>query len=239
MIKLETHCHSIFGSGCAKCEPQYIAEKYAKAGYGGIVLTNHYCKVCYDDYPGRTHRQKLDFYFSLYKKFENSCESFGLKSFLGAEVRAVTQVFEYKEFMLYGFDEKLFYDNPPLFRLDQKKMFEFAEQNGLFMYQTHPFRVGVNLGDPRFMHGAESFNGHINHVNNNELADAFCGAFNLIKMSGTDYHDADQTITGGIIIPENVSEESQLVDYITSGKVSLIEDKAAYLNDLRAKPYRK
>lgn len=235
MIKLETHCHSLGGSGCAKCEPQYIIEKYAKEGYGGIVLTNHYCKVCYDEYPGRTHKQKLDFYFSLYNEFENQCKSFGLKSFLGAEVRAVTQDFEYKEFMLYGFDEKLFYDNPPLFNLNQKQMFEFALDNGLLMYQTHPFRVGVNLGDPRFMHGAESFNGHINHINNNELADAFCNAYKLVKMSGTDYHDPDQIITGGIYIPENVNTETQLEDYILSGKAELIEGKQAYLNNLRAK----
>ncbi|MDY6367882.1 MAG: hypothetical protein SPL13_05165 [Clostridia bacterium] len=235
MIKLETHCHSLGGSGCAKCEPDYIVEKYKKQGYGGIVLTNHYCKVCYDEYPGRTHKQKLDFYFSLYKNFQKSCERANLKSFLGAEVRAVTQDFEYKEFMLYGFDEKLFYDNPPLFHLNQKQMFEFASDNGLFMYQTHPFRVGVNLGDYRYMHGAESFNGHINHVNHNALANDFCDTYKLVKMSGTDYHDPDQTITGGILIPDDINTDRQLTEYVMSGKLSLIEDKAAYERDLRAK----
>ena len=235
MIKLETHCHSLGGSGCAQCPPEYIAEKYKKAGYGGIVLTNHYCKLCYDEYPGKTHKQKLDFYFSLYRDFQKACESFGIKTFIGAEVRAITQDFEYKEFMLYGFDEKLFYDNQPLFYLDQKQLFEFAEKNGLFMYQTHPFRIGVNLGDYRFMHGAEGFNGHINHVNNNELATAFCDAFKLIKLSGTDYHDFDQPITGGIYIPESIKTETELTDYIRSGKAELIQEKAIYSKLLRAK----
>lgn len=224
MIKLETHCHSKGGSGCAKCSPDYIVNRYKNEGYGGIVLTNHYCKQCYDGYAGNTHKEKLDFYFSLYREFEKECEKAGLKSFYGAEIRAVTLDFEYKEFMLLGFDEKFLYDNKPLFYYNQKELYDIADKNGFLLYQTHPFRRGVNLGDSRYMHGAESFNGHINHINNNALATDFCDTFNLIKVSGTDYHDLGQPITGGIYIPETVNTNSELKDYLFSGKAKLIEE---------------
>ena len=224
MIKLETHCHSKGGSRCAKCDPDYIIKRYVDEGYGGIVLTNHYCASCCDDeYPGDEQKEKLDYYFSLYHDFKDKCEKAGLKCFLGAEVRAITLDFEYKEFMLYGFDEKFLYDNKPLYYYNQKELFEIAEKNGLFMYQTHPFRIGVNLGDYRYMHGAEAFNGHVNHRNNNELAHAFCETFNLVKMSGTDYHDEGQPIKGGIIIPETVNTDKELVEFLFSGKAELIE----------------
>lgn len=223
MIKLETHCHSKGGSGCAKCEPDYIVDRYKNEGYGGIVLTNHYCKICYDEYAGKTHKEKLDFYFSLYKGFKAACENAGLKSFFGAEIRAVTLDFEYKEFMLLGFDEKFLYDNKPLFYYNQKELYELAEDNGLLLYQTHPFRRGVNLGDVRYMHGAEAFNGHVNHINNNELANDFCETFGLIKLSGTDYHDIGQPIKGGIFIPETVNTNKELAEYIFNNKAELIK----------------
>lgn len=229
MIKLETHCHSKGGSHCAKCEPSYIVKRYKKEGYGGIVLTNHYCGICYDDeYPGKTHKEKLDFYFSLYYDFKSACEKAGLKCFLGAETRAVSLDYEYREFMLYGFDEKFLYDNKPLFYYNQKELFELAEKNGLFMYQTHPFRFKVNLGDYRFMHGAEAFNGHVNHENHNALADKFCETYNLIKMSGTDYHDIGQPITGGIYIPETVNTDKELAEYLFTGKAELFKDEKTY-----------
>ena len=102
------------------------------------------------------------------------------------------------------------------------------------MYQTHPMRLGVNLGDYRYMHGAEAFNGHINHVNHNELAKMFCETYNLIKTSGTDYHDKDQVITGGIYIPETVNTNNDLTEFMFSGKAELIEEKEKYEKFLRA-----
>ncbi len=233
MIKLETHCHSLGGSNCAKTRAEDIVKRYKAAGYGGIVLTNHYCQVCYDAYPADTHKQKLDFWFSLYNKMKDECEKAGLKCFYGAEVRALTKITEYSEYMIYGFDERFLYDNKPLFFYTQEEMFRLCDKNGVFMYQTHPFRIGVNVGDPRFIHGAEAFNGHINHQNNNALADKFCEENHLIKISGTDFHDPDQPITGGIIINDDVKDNKSLTQLLFDGKFSLIEDKDTYEKLLR------
>jgi len=233
MIKIETHCHSKGGSHCAHVTPEELVKEYIDAGYGGAVLTNHYCRVCYEDeYPGQTHAEKLDHYFSLFDKLKEVGDKHGFKVFLGAEVCAVRADGLYSEFMLYGFDRSLLYDNPPLFHLTQKEMFEFAEKHGLFMYQTHPFREGVAFGDPRYIHGAESFNGQIYHINNNGSAEEFCKKYKLKMMSGSDYHDAGQPITGGIYIPENINTEKELVDYLFGHQPKLIEDKT-YIKKLK------
>ena len=65
MIKLETHVHSLGGSGCAHVTNEEILEEYSALGYKAIVLTNHYCEGCYNSYVGNTHKEKLNFYFSL------------------------------------------------------------------------------------------------------------------------------------------------------------------------------
>ena len=48
-------------------------------------------------------------------------------------------------------------------------------------------------------------------------------------MSGTDYHDAGQPITGGIIIPENIDSNEKLVEFLFNEKYELIQNKDAYI----------
>ena len=72
MIKLETHCHSKGGSGCAHAPAEVAIEAYKMAGYGGIVITNHIHPEPYREYRGGNHKEKMDFWFSLADKL-SSC----------------------------------------------------------------------------------------------------------------------------------------------------------------------
>ncbi len=227
MIKIETHCHSLGSSGCATTAPEKIARVYSEYGYGGIVLTNHYAAAHFNNYPGESKKEKLDYYFSLGDKMRRCCEEYGLKFFIGAEV-CVQVEHGYAEYILYGFDKKYLYDNPPLFTLTQRELFRLADKNDVFMYQAHPFRDGIELGDPAYMHGAEAFNGHYHHEERNELATEFCRKNGLTEMSGTDYHHFGQPVTGGLIVDENINDEVSLVSYIRSGKAEMIKDDFNY-----------
>ncbi len=234
---LETHAHSLGGSHCAECPADKLIDFYVEKGYNGIVLTNHICYDAYKNYPGDSHKEKMDYYLSLFDDFKQKGEQKGLKIFLGAEVRSFTTDNTYMEYMLYGFDRKLLYDNKPLFQFTQEELFKLSEKNGLFMYQTHPFRHIVTLGNPKFMHGAESFNGHKNHFNFNAMANKFCDDNNLIKMSGTDYHEIGQGIIGGIIVPDDIDSERKLTDYIFNHKLTLVCDTALYEKLLRERKF--
>lgn len=229
MIKLETHSHIFGGSHCAKADDDTFIKNYLSAGYEAVVITNHFVLKAFEKYNGETDKEKIDFYFSLYDNMKEKLNKVGIKAFIGSEISCSTG----EEYMLYGFDRSLFYDNKLLFTLSQKELFRLAEKNNCFMYQTHPFRDRVKvLGNPNFMHGAESFNGHFHHVNNNEQADRFCEENNLIKMSGSDYHYADQPIYGGIYVPENIDTETQLVEYIFKNDFKLIEHEDEYFSSL-------
>ena len=228
MLKLETHCHCKIGSPCGQTMPEKLVEEYKLAGYGGIVLTNHANSKAYNSYEGSTHKQKIDVFFSVYNDFEKACIKNGIKPFYGVEVGTCDS----NEFMLYGFEKSFIYDHKPLFTYNQKELFSLAEKHNLFMYQTHPFREGITLGDPKLMHGAEVFNGHYNHVNNNEKAKEFCKKHNLIAISGTDYHLLDEVKTGGIYIPENINTVFELTNYIFNNKLQLLEDEETYMYNL-------
>ena len=235
MIKFETHCHTLGGSGCATTDNKTLIEKYVNAGYGGIVITNHISKDCYNYHKGETHAEKVRFYYSLIENLREEISPFGVKVFCGAEIRAVPEggsVYG-EEFMIYGIIEKDMFDNKPFYTFTQEELFRFAEKRGLFMYQTHPFRDGVVCGNPRFMHGAESFNGHFHHYNHNDKAKAFCEKYGLIGMSGTDFHHEDQPLTAGIYVPDNVCTDEQLTEYIFNNDFNTYEDAATYEKEVK------
>lgn len=235
MIKLETHCHSLGGSGCATSPNNVLVGAFVRAGYGGVVITNHISKDSYAFLQGETHAEKIRFYYSLIDNLREQFKPFNVKVFCGAEIRAVPENGSIygDEYMIYGITEKDMTDNKPFYTFTQEELFRFAEKRGLFMYQTHPFRDGVIVGNPQFMHGAESFNGHYHHYNHNDKAKEFCVKNNLIGLSGTDYHHEDQPITAGIYMPENICTEAQLISYIFNNKFEIISDVSTYEREVK------
>ncbi len=235
MIKLETHCHTIGLSPCGDTENNILIQKYLDASYGGIVVTNHFGRPYYDEYlMGNTQKEKVDFFFNVYDVFSRECKDKGIKTFFGAEVR-VKDLRNPRgtEFTVIGLPRSVYYNEPFLFDLTQEQLFELCESYGAFMYQTHPFRTAVCLGNPKYMHGAESFNGHYHHVNNNDLAEKFCLDNGLIGLSGTDFHHNDQPITAGIYLPENIDLESELVEYLFNNEFEIIKEDRKYLECLK------
>ena len=235
MIKLETHCHTLGGSSCATADNKTLTEKYRKAGYGGIVITNHISESSYDYHKGETHAEKVRFYYSLVETLREELKPYNIKVFSGAEIRAVPErgsVYG-EEYMIYGITEKDMTDNRPFFTFTQEELFRFAEKKGLFMYQTHPFRDGVICGNPHLMHGAEIFNGHFHHYNHNDKAEEFCKKYGLIGISGTDFHHEEQPITAGIYIPDNVCTNEQLTEYIFKNDFIVYADALTYGREVK------
>ena len=231
MIKVETHCHVKGTSACADCADEIIIDKYKQAGYKCIVVTNHMNATSFASYEGENDKEKIEYFLSVYDRFSKKCAENGIKTLCGIEVLARCEC--HSEFILYGFDREFLFRNPPLFNFTQKELFALAEKNNLIMIKTHPFRTGEFKGDPRYMHGAESFNGHYHHVNNNELAEKFCLDNNLIGLSGTDFHHIDQPVTAGIYAPEDaVKNEKAFTEFLFKNDFERIENKDLYFNEL-------
>ncbi len=229
MIKFEMHAHSKGSSKCAVCDIKTLIDEYKKAGYGGIVLTNHYDVYnFYNTLPAGTFKDKNDFFFSLIEQAKEYGKEQGIKVFWGAEIRSGYGT----EYMLIGLNKETFYNrSKPLFSYSQKMLFDLAEEQGAFMYQTHPFRQKVACGSPKYMHGAEVFNGHFHHENNNDKAKDFIEENNLVKMAGTDYHEQGQPITSCMYLPEHIDDEKALAEYLLAGKSEYFGDEYKYITE--------
>jgi tyrosine-protein phosphatase YwqE len=120
MIKIETHCHTIGTSKCADCENQTMIKAYKDAGYGGIVVTNHFDYNSYINcMEGQTHEQKVESFFNAIEDFFNECKKANLKCFWGVEVKTNSGV----EYLVIGLDKNSFLKKPLFERLQKSKIF--------------------------------------------------------------------------------------------------------------------
>lgn len=227
-MRTEMHAHCSGASVCADAtDEQFVADMQAN-GVEAVVLVNH-INSAFRTYPAQTYKGKIDYYLSRFDEVKDLAERNGIKVFLGAEVSALTDDGTHQEFILLGFDREFLYNNELVNAYNQKSLFKLANDNSLFMYQTHPFRTGEKTGDPLFMHGAEACNGHYHHDNFNASATEFCEKHGLKKLTGSDYHHHKQPISGWIELPDEIQNEKQLAKYLLSNQPKTFYDEQKYL----------
>ena len=227
MIKCEMHLHVLGTSPCAKVAPDDIAKLYSKAGYGAITVTNHYMKWLFlNYYKAETEEGKLKFYIDSYKSLKKSCQPYGIKVFLGMELNPefinTPEHCPAAEILCYGVTEKFLYQYPGLYDYSLENLYELFNKNGIVMFQSHPFREYCLRFDPKYLHGVEIYNGHPTHNSHNDAAEKYAKENNLLGISGSDFHEFDGTISGGIYIPESINDSPSLAKYIKNNTLQYL-----------------
>ena len=104
-MKIDTHTHTSGVSFCSEVAPEEFAHRYRDAGYGAVMLTNHYSRMYMFRY-GDTWEKQIKIYLGEYHKAKAVGDEIGLPVMLGAEVAISTPKSPYIEFLLYGADEE-------------------------------------------------------------------------------------------------------------------------------------
>ncbi|MBS7298672.1 MAG: PHP domain-containing protein [Eubacteriales bacterium] len=185
--RIELHAHTCPASGCSQITPKMMVETYAKKGFDGVVITNHFFL---ENLKGETKEERLAKYISDYEETVKAAEGYNIKVFLGAELRFPPNCNDY---MLYGADYDILstcYDY-----LD-KEVSTFRKEvklpDSVFL-QAHPFRNGIELCEPSILDGIESFNMHPGHNSRVGIAARYAKEQNFkIQIAGSDFHHPDQ-----------------------------------------------
>ena len=221
-FKYDTHVHTSETSICGKDDAKTLVRLYKKAGYHGIVITDHYTKDFFEGLAQDSWNKKMDRYLTGYFTAVEEGKRIGLRVLLGIELKFGENNNEY---LVYGFEPDFLYQNPGLYEMDLKSFSKFAEDTRLLVYQAHPFRVMVTPADPRYLHGVEIYNGNPRHNSYNERAYDYAVRHNLKMLSGSDFHQMQDTSRGGIILKEapenslefaNILRNNGIVEYITT-----------------------
>lgn len=218
MYQYELHCHSGEVSHCSHVAGVRMVEEFKKAGYDGMVLTDHLSPANFRDWKTRSWRKTVDSFLSGYRNISKfSDETFAVM--LGMELRFTE---DYNDYLVYGFDEDFLYKNEGLLTWGVKKFSAAARENGFLLIQAHPFRNRITIRSPDFLDGVEVHNGNPRHDSRNDIAKLWAEKYKLIQTSGSDYHELVDVQRGGIRTREKISEIHQLTRVLRAGAYELL-----------------
>lgn len=215
--KTELHCHSKDASGCSHETAEGIAEKYIKAGYTTVCLTNHFAPSGGD---AENWEAKIEKRYRALELLKNAAGD-RLNILMGLEFRFVQNSNDY---LVFGFDRDYLLNHRDVLKMGIREFTKMARNDGIITIQAHPFRFGMVTTPPGDVDAIEVFNGHPGHNSNNDIAEAWAKKYGKIMTSGTDHHDPDHMPKGGIITDFPITSEKQLIETLKTGNYELIRD---------------
>ena len=225
--KYDIHVHCKEGSPCGKDSAADIVRAYAKAGYAGIVLTDHFTPLTPELHGG--YRAGVENQYHAYLIAKDEGEKCGLDVFFGFEFR-----YEVHDFLTYGVGKDFLLENDDLFSLSFPEYANRIHAAGGYVVQAHPFRYVKNhpicIQVP-FIDAVEIYNG--SHLPTtpyppfyNDLAEHFAREMHLIGTAGSDTHDVNKTDgiplrKAGMLFPEKLRDVHHMISMIRSGSFEI------------------
>ncbi len=211
--KFEMHLHTKETSPCGLVDGKDGAELYKKAGYDGIIVTDHFMKYCY----GTAEDKKYESWEAVCENFlkgyraAKEAETENFKVLLGMEIRFPAAG---NDFLVYGITEKFLEENPWVYMESLEYLYSIADKYNLIIAQAHPFREKCYLAQEEYLHGVEVFNGNPDHNSRNILAEKAAEIYNLIPFKGSDFHELKGISNNHFLLDEMPKDSQELVNII-------------------------
>lgn len=215
--KTELHAHCSEVSPCADLSATQVVDRYIRAGYHSLVLTNHLTTPILSG-RGNTWDEAIDFFLSPLKIMQEHGNG-KLNILLGAEIRFDSHANDY---LLYGLTEEFLRTHPNMQQMRLKDFILLARENGVLVIQAHPFRNGMTVVRPEHVDGYEVFNAHPGHNSRNAFADSWAKMQGLLRTSGSDFHHPHSVEAGGILTDCPITDTKQLADVIRRANCTLL-----------------
>lgn len=210
MYRYETHCHSNVCSKCAHSSPEELVEAYHRAGFAGMVLTDHFIHgyTCVD--PSLPWENRMLAYYNAYLRAKAAGDKLGLDVFFGIEHAYGGG----QEILCFGMGKEFLLDNPDIPERNLETFVDLLHQYGGISILAHPYRYGgweVPIPED-LLDGIEVHNAG-NSPDKNAMAWERAKDTGLILTSGGDIHFAGDSRLGsaGIILPYPVHTDAELV----------------------------
>ncbi|MBO5109332.1 MAG: hypothetical protein J6D21_01315 [Clostridia bacterium] len=217
--KIELHCHCREVSHCADADTALVAKKYLEAGYSTIVLTNHFNWDTMRGWGDETYEAFVTRYVQAAEKLRE-CLGDKITVLLGMEIRFSSN---WNDYLVYGMTPEFLHAHPDMLDMDLGSFRQLVNENGMLLFQAHPFRFGMTTTNPNYLDGIESHNGHPHHNSNNDIAEAWATKYNLLRSAGSDYHHERDVPTSGVISSHPITTQEELLSLLRSGDFKIIE----------------
>jgi predicted metal-dependent phosphoesterase TrpH len=213
--RIELHAHTTPVSGCSQITPEDMARTYSELGYHAVTITNHFIGYKFCD---MTKNEALDYYMKDFLDCKALEDKYGIKFYLGCEIRFQTQ--GNNDYLIYGCDRDLLstaYDY--LGKTLEEYRSDIKLDKSVFV-QAHPFRDGISRADKSLLDGIEVFNLHPGHNSRIGIAARYASEEGLkIKIGGSDFHHPERKHegVGGIRTKTLPCDSFELAEILKSG----------------------
>lgn len=215
LYKYETHLHTSESSRCAKNTGAEMAIAAKKAGYAGIIVTDHNWggntaisrKLPWEDY--------INQFVLGYENAKKVGDEIGLSVFYGWEAG-----YNGTEFLIYGLDKNWMLNHPEIRAASVEEQYELVKAGGGIVVHAHPFREESYIPEirlfPDYVDGVEVINAtHSNSKSKahndpafNKRAITYARENKKFMTAGSDIHWTD-LFDGGMIFDrpfENIED---------------------------------
>jgi len=208
---IDLHAHTSGISWCCKIPYDQILEHAKNHEIDGIVLTNHYQKLYVKDDKAEEFAERYVKEFYTTKKCG---DELGCKVFFGIEV--TMELYPKVHMLIYGVDPEFVKENPRMYNLTQEELYSKVKSAGGLLVQAHPFRNGTTVLDTDYLDGIE-INCHPIYKNSySEDILRIAKENHLLVTCGGDYHADTYRPKCGMFIPDNISDNKELVSFMLS-----------------------
>ena len=223
MFKTELHSHTSETSNCGKASAKELVKAYIENGYSTVVITDHLSTHTYFryDYDNMSWDEKIDVFVRGYKAALAAAQG-KINVLFGMEVR-FDSTDSNNDYLVFGIDEKFLRENRDIIDMDIKSFSKLAHENGLLIYQAHPFRNEMTITRPKYLDGIEVYNGCVRHNSNNDIAEIWAEKYDLGKTSGSDFHELGDEARAGIITECEIKTNEDLIRVLKSENYELIK----------------
>ena len=223
MYRYELHAHTCECDKVATISGGQLVEEYHKAGYDGLVITDHYFSLFFDwfanELTNKTKDQIITRWLKGYYAAKERGKELQFTVLPGAEVRLKGSANDY---LIYGLEEKDFYGLPYLHQLPTLEDVKKVLPSYALLVQAHPFRDRMLVHSPDCLFGIEGYNGS-NPPIRNDLAKLFARHYQKPITSGSDCHHLNAVGKGGIVTPTPILCPADLSAVLQKGKYEVIE----------------
>ena len=219
MYLYETHCHCSQCSHCASSTSQELALAYYKAGYAGMILTDHFLS-------GNTALDRsLPWDIQVkayYQAYLDACEAVADLDF--DVLFSIEHAYgDGKEVLVYGIDLDFLLANPDLCDISLDEFVNRVHTAGGLVVQAHPYRDRsyINMSvEPRkdIVDGIEIHNAG-NHPGEDGKALSLSHEKDFIRTSGGDVHNITDSKLGtaGLAFKTRIRNNHELVAALRQG----------------------
>ncbi len=222
MYKYDLHVHTKEGSACGRSTGAEMAEMYAREGYSGFVVTDHF-------YTGNTAvprelpwEEWVERFCEGYRSAKKRGEELGLDVFFGWEFGLGGGT----EFLTLGLGEDWLLANPDVCRMDPATYSTKVHEAGGFLIHAHPFLEASYVPCirlfPRLVDAVEVLNAPKGDFIN-ARATEYALAYNLTQTAGSDSHNDRWHALAAVSTPRRPSSLSDLISILRSREHSLVQ----------------